>query len=175
MFFLLFLHYLNLLYKTVTVRFSDLSPLELSSSPSGRTAGLMHPFSIMSGSLYIHTKLGTLSYDWISVLLDHSRWHIHPTDGLSTQAQFCQICHSTQQRICSSFMVFLFSLWAVGGQTVTNLAKSLLVKVQTIESLLKNWNWQSEFEDSSSCGSSSRPQAHFSILSSPGHRANTTY
>lgn len=123
----------------------------------------------------VHTKLSILSYDWISVLLDHSRWHIHPTDGLNIQAQFYQICHSTRQRICSSFMVFVFLLWGVGGQTVTNLAKSLLVKVQTIESLLKNWNWQSEFEDSSSCSSSSRPQAHFSILSSPDHRANTTY
>lgn len=157
------------------MKFSDFSPLELSSYPSGRSAGLMHPLSVRSGSLYIHTELGVLSSDWISVLLDHSRWHIHPTDGLSTQAQFCQICHSTRQRICSSFTVSLFSLWAVGGQTVTNLAKSLLVKVQTIESLLQNWNWQSEFEDSSSCDSSSRPQAHSSILSNPGHRANTTY
>lgn len=117
--------------------FQTSNPLELSSYPS-RTAGLIHPLSIMSRSLYIHTrrKLGIFSYDWISVLLDHSRWHIHPTDGLSTQAQFCQICHSTRQRLCSSFMGFVFSLWAVGGQTVTNLAKSLLAKVQTIERLL---------------------------------------
>lgn len=122
--------------------FQTSNPLYLSSYPSRRTAGLIPPLSRMSKSLYIHTrhKLGLLSYDWISVLLDHSRWHIHPTDGLSTQAQFCQICHSTRQRICSSFMAFVFSLWAVGGQTVTNLAKSLLVKVQTTESLLKNLN-----------------------------------